>query len=315
MEAQRAMFNKLKGHTKGQVAVIFTIALPVLVGVLAMCCDMTVNYLNWQAMQKAADAAVLAGANYLPSDPATAISTANDWATRNGMASGEILSTTVAPDDLSITMTAKRNVPAYFARIFGTTTTPVQVAATAGVQNSSGATGLVPIGVNCVSGVVSECFGYGQPVTLKYSQIGPGNWGPLALGANGGNTFRNNIEQGYQGPISIGDWVSSEPGNMVGPTRQGFNTRWSGAQQVDPSGTAEAHSLTNPLVVEVPLVDWGSPSGKSQVKVTGFASFWITGVQGSGMVTGVFLHEVAHSSNVASTTAPEGGALVPVLLK
>jgi Flp pilus assembly protein TadG len=297
------------------VAIIFTIALPVLVGVLAMCCDMTVTYLNWQAMQKAADAAVLAGANYLPNDPAGAISTANTWATQNGMASGEILSTTVAPDDMSITMTAKRTVPAFFARIFGTTSVPVQVAATAGVVNSSSATGLVPLGVDCQSGVVSQCFGYLQPVTLKLSQIGPGNWGALALGASGGNTYRNNIEQGYQGPISVGDWVSSETGNMVGPTRQGFDTRWSEYQQMDPTGTAAAHSLNDPLVVEVPLVNWESPNGKSQVQVTGFATFWITGVQGSGKVTGEFLHEVAHSSNVGSTTAPEGGALVPVLLK
>ncbi len=309
------MFNQLKGHTKGQVAIIFAIAMPVLVGVLALCCDMTVNYLNWQAMQKAADAAVLAGANYLPADPATAISTANTWAQQNGMASGEILSTTVAGDDLSITMTAKRNVPAYFARIFGTTTTAVQVEATAGVENSSTATGLVPIGVNCNSGNISDCYTYGQLVTLKYSQIGPGNWGALALGSNGGNAYRNQIETGYQGPISIGDWVSSETGKLVGPTRQGFDTRWSQYQQMDPTGTASSHSLSDPLVIEVPLVNWGSPNGKSQVQVTGFATFWITGVQGSGNVTGEFLHEVAHSSNSASTTAPEGGALVPVLLK
>jgi Flp pilus assembly protein TadG len=309
------MFTKLKGHAKGQVAIIFTVAMPFLVGVLALCCDMTVTYLNWQAMQKAADAAVLAGANYLPSDPATAITTANSWATQNGMASGEILSTTVAPDDMSITMTAKRTVPAYFARIFGTTSVPVQVAATAGVENSSSANGLVPIGVDCPSGVVSKCFGYGQLVTLKVGQIGPGNWGALALGANGGNTYRNQIETGYQGSVSIGDWVSSETGNLVGPTRQGFNTRWTEYQQMDPTGTAASHSLNDPLVVEVPLVNWESPNGKSQVQVTGFAAFWITGVQGSGNVTGEFLHEVAHSSNVASTSAPEGGALVPVLLQ
>jgi Flp pilus assembly protein TadG len=309
------MLTKLKGATKGQVAVIFTIALPVLIGVLALCCDMTVTYLNWQSIQKAADAGVLAGANYLPADPASAIATADTWATNNGVADSEIVSTTVAPDDMSISMTVKRDVPTYFARIFGTTHTPIQVAATAGVENVSTATGLVPIGVNCASGDVSQCFGYQQPVTLKYSQIGPGNWGPLALGANGGNTYRYNIENGYQGPISLGDWINSETGNMVGPTRQGFNARWSEYLQVDPSGTATTHSLSDPLVVEMPLVNWGSPNGKSQVQVTGFAAFWITGVQNSGNVTGEFLHAVPHSSNKASTTAPEGGALVPVLLK
>lgn len=309
------MLIKKRGSAKGQVAVIITLAMPVLIGILAFCCDLAITYLNWQSIQKAADAAVLAGANYLPDDPATAISTANNWATKNGVASSEIESTTVAPDDMSITMTVKRKVPAYFARIFDVTSVPVQVAATAGVENVSTATGLVPIGVNCASGDVTECFGYEQMITLKYSQIGPGNWGPLALGGNGGNTYRSNIQYGYQGPISLGEWINTETGNMVGPTRQGFATRWNEYLQIDPSGTASSHLLNDPLVVEMPLVNWGSPNGKSQVQVTGFAAFWITGVQGSGKVTGEFLHTVPPSNNKPSTSAPEGGALVPVLLK
>jgi Flp pilus assembly protein TadG len=309
------MLTRLKRQEKGQVAIIFTIALPVLIGALALCCDVLVAYLNWQSMQKAADAAVLAGANYLPADPASAISTANNFATRNRIAPSEILSTTVAADDMSITMSVRRKVPAFFARVFGTTSTPVQVAATAGVENVATANGLVPIGVNCPSGIVNQCFGYEQIVTLKNSQIGPGNWGALALGANGANTYRANIENGYQGPVSIGDWTNSETGNMVGPTRQGFKTRWSLHEQVDPNGTASSHSLSDPLVVELPLVNWDSPRGKSQVQVTGFAAFWIIRVQNSGDVTGEFLHAVAPSSNKPGTSAPEGGALVPVLLK
>lgn len=304
-----------RGSASGQVAVLITIAMPILLGILALCCDLAVTYLNWESIQKAADAAVLAGANYLPNDPASAIATANTWATQNGVATSEIVSTTVAPDDMSITMTVKRNVPAYFARIFNVKSVPVQVAATAGVENVSTATGLVPIGVNCASGDVSTCFGYDQPVTMKYSQIGPGNWGPLALGSNGGNTYRYNIENGYQGPISLGQWINSETGNMVGPTRQGFDTRWNEYLQIDPNGTATSHLLNDPLVVEMPLVNWGSPNGKSQVQVTGFAAFWITGIQGSGNVTGEFLHTVPPNANKPSASAPEGGALVPVLLK
>jgi Flp pilus assembly protein TadG len=55
----------LRRCSKGQFAVLFAIALPALLGVLALTCDMSVMYMNWQRMQKAADAAVLARAGRL----------------------------------------------------------------------------------------------------------------------------------------------------------------------------------------------------------------------------------------------------------
>ncbi len=44
---------------------LFTIVLPVLLGVMALGVDFALIYLNWSMVQKAADAAALAGASQL----------------------------------------------------------------------------------------------------------------------------------------------------------------------------------------------------------------------------------------------------------
>jgi putative Flp pilus-assembly TadE/G-like protein len=50
---------------RGQVAALYAVILVTLVGAIALGTDVAVMYVNWQHMQKVADAAALAGANYL----------------------------------------------------------------------------------------------------------------------------------------------------------------------------------------------------------------------------------------------------------
>lgn len=58
------------------------------------------------------------------------------------------------------------------------------------------------------------------------SEIGPGNFQLIRLGCPGGNCVRDNIAGGYDGCVSSGETVETEPGNTVGPTVQGLNTRF-----------------------------------------------------------------------------------------
>ena len=51
--------------SKGQMLALFTIILPVLLGAMALGADFSVIYFNWSMVQKAADAAALAGASQL----------------------------------------------------------------------------------------------------------------------------------------------------------------------------------------------------------------------------------------------------------
>ncbi len=80
----------LSTKSRGQIGIIYAMGIVGLLGAVALCTDVSVMYLNWHRMQKAVDAAALAGVTYLPEDSATAISTAQTYGQNNGLAASEI---------------------------------------------------------------------------------------------------------------------------------------------------------------------------------------------------------------------------------
>jgi Flp pilus assembly protein TadG len=105
--------NRL-GRESGQTLVIVVLFLPVLIGFCALVLDVGNWYAQKRFVQNAADAAVLAGAQDLPNTSA-AQAQAQDYVTRNG---GGVTSVTF-PTSTKIRVTVTRNVPTYFAKIFG----------------------------------------------------------------------------------------------------------------------------------------------------------------------------------------------------
>ena len=95
---------------RGQIAVALILVMIPLLGAIGLGSDLGLLYFHWGILQKAADAAVLAGAGYLPNHPSTAQTTATGYATKNGIRTTEITSNTVAADNMSITMTTSRTV-------------------------------------------------------------------------------------------------------------------------------------------------------------------------------------------------------------
>ncbi len=317
----------------GQILPIFSLGMVVFLAMIAMGTDVSVMYANWARMQKAVDAAALAGANYLPYDPATAKATAVVYAQSNGLTAGEIATPTLSPDDLEITIGATRSVPYFFARVVGLVSQSIKVSATAAVpysvscvgcvytQSGNGFTAsygsntgdypLIPIGLDSTT-----TYAYNQALTLHYQQVGgPGNWGTVELGAPGGAVTRQNIADGYTGPLQVGNYVNTEPGKKVGPVDQGFQDRLDAGAASDPTGTCSSHTYDDPRVVYVPMVDWStSGNGRNAIQVLGFAALWIDSVNGGAL--GVhFISQVAPDS-LPNTSAPYAGVRgAPILIK
>lgn len=323
--------------SKGQTLVIVALMLPALLGAVALGTDVGVFYFNWVQLQKAADSAALGGANYLPDNPTQATSTANQLAQNNGIKASEIVSTSVAADDLSISIKLQRTVPYYVARVLGLTNGIVTTSATAAPQfppttlnatapgkipvggDNNGANGstcaaigscsLVPIGLD-----VNTRYSNGSQITLQQGELGPGNWDLLALGGVGGNNLRTNIANGYNSLVSVNDWVTTEPGKKVGPVDQGMQDRLDHAASVNASGTYSSHSLTNPRVMVLPVVDWEHQNGRSSVEVKAFATVWLDSYN-KGAVTVHFISQVTANS-FGSPGAPYFGARgTPILLR
>ena len=134
-------------YSGGQLAVILTLALPTLVGAIVLGADVSIFYFNRVQLQKGADAAVLAGAACLPTNPSLAVNTARSYANLNGVKTAEIVSTRISSSNTMITMNVRRAVSYYFAPVFGLTGM-VSAAATAGVEASRPRSRGIPIEIH-----------------------------------------------------------------------------------------------------------------------------------------------------------------------
>ena len=279
---------------KGQIAVLLMLVMFTLLGAIGLGADIGLLYLQWGIVQKAADAAVLAGAGYLPNHTSTAKTTASTYATTNGLKTSEIISNTVAADNLSITMTTSRTVPYFFLKLVGVSSGTVKPIAKAGIkQNPEGTRGLIPIGLPCSStncsytaGTLYQLVQAGASGHGGSWNVGPGNWGRLALGAPGADQFLTNLINGYQGSINVNDYVNTETGQVNGPTAAGVSDRVNIGNAVNGSVTNPTLATVpayDPRLVAVPLVDFTGATGTSvPVQVKGFALMWIDSYTSQG---------------------------------
>jgi hypothetical protein len=173
------------------------------------------------------------------------------------------------------------------------------------ICSSVGQCNVVPIGLD-----FSTPYTFNQSVMLNEQtsagQVGPGNWGSLALGGTGGSNERTNIADGYGGSLAINQWVDTEPGFKAGPVGKGFSDRISQGQSEFPSGTFDAHSPIDPRVIILPMVDWNSPNGRTQVKIEAFAALWVVSESG-GTIQAYFI-DTASFNSTGDPNAPFRGA-------
>jgi Flp pilus assembly protein TadG len=308
--------------SKGQAMFIVILALPVIVGVLTLVMDVGNLYYNQVSMQVAVDSGVLAGALYLPSYPSQAVSVAEDYAQRNGIKASEIVSCSVSPDNKTVLMTTGRNLPCFFCTVLGEGTANAQTAPPAETSSGTGvrasasalivpirsATGAVPLGVD-----YRTDLSFGNVVQLKQGQVGAGNWSPLALGSTGADDYRTNVQNGYPGSLKVGDSLQTEPGNIVGPTKQAFQYRISMGQNQFSTGTFQNHDLNDPRVMLIPIVDFSSINGSSQVPMKGFAMMWISSIDGNGTITCYFIEQSVPNAQPDPSGSASTGATTPIL--
>jgi len=144
-------------------------------------------------------------------------------------------------------------------------------------------------------GVPETDFGVGREYVLKQGagNSTKGNFQALALDGNGANIYRSAILNGSKTTVKLGDMISTEPGNMNGPTVTAVN------QLVGNDRTSYDQARLNPSrtprVVTVVLLNESSyfnANGRSNVEVSGFARFFITYTTNRGEVYGRFMDRV-----------------------
>jgi len=117
--------GRFRREQRGQVLVIVAVMIVALLGFTGLVTDVAWYEVNLMRIQRAADAAALAGVVYLPTNVAGAQNAALQESSKNGFANGQNgVTVTAAPEGLNnlilgVTVTAP--VRSWFARLFGVT--------------------------------------------------------------------------------------------------------------------------------------------------------------------------------------------------
>lgn len=125
--------NFLNNYEDGQILVLVGLMLFALVGFAALLTDGGMMQLNKRQLQAAADAAALAGANFLPFRPDAAIVTAGDYVLENDLLASNIkaINTPYGGDVKKIEVVLEQPASFTFGRIFNPSETMITARAVA----------------------------------------------------------------------------------------------------------------------------------------------------------------------------------------
>ena len=310
---------------KGTVLVMVAALLVALLGMTALAVDISRLYVARQFLINSCDASALAGGMELPNQAKSTLK-ASECADANSMTTYQIS----FPENgfteagaTKIRVDGQLDVQYCFANILGFQSRTVSAYA---VVERSGPVGWVngrvaPWGIPYYD-AYGNPYDYNNGVlyTLKVGsqsdlsdgtvgKVG-GNFYPLAIerslgdGSSGGSVYNEDIKWGFNGQVEVGDQVATEPGNMIGPTRQAISTDDDSLTErasVEPwaDDTWDNYDYGNPRVVILPIISPLS-NGRTEVEVLGFAAFWVESMQGQE-VKGYFI----------SYTIPDAGGSGP----
>jgi hypothetical protein len=268
-----------------------------MIGAVCIGLDTWALYRSSARLQRAADAAVLTGAAYLPANPALAQNAARGFAQTNGILENEIVYNRPASDGRSITMVVERRVAHRFSRLLGLSPSLVVVKAMARVVPSRSVTGLLPIGIQ-----YDTHYTLYQPIVLKLASsqsrasVAGSFWKPLAMGACDGcltdRNYRRNLTYGYAGPVNAGDTERVVETNQAAVTQSELIARLHAGLRSDPDATATNYATGDPRRIEVPIVDFNrghGGNGGSVGSVQGFATLWINSIGADGNLKAEFM--------------------------
>jgi hypothetical protein len=168
---------------------------------------------------------------------------------------------------------------------------------------------------------------YGSLLVLKtgnpHDQVSPGWFQPVVLtpGQVGGNNYRNNIANCNATVIGPGTVLQVEPGNMIGPTRQGmadliaqdpgasWNTSLNGGLGGIQGGCQAAGTCTkSPRVVAIPVYNpdvfhAGTPHGRTDITVIKILGFFMERMQGNDVVGRLMSYPTVPRGGTSQTPA------------
>jgi Putative Flp pilus-assembly TadE/G-like len=284
------------GNESGAALVMVAVAMVVLLGFTAITIDGGRLYIEKSKLQKALDAAVLAGAQQLTLDESQAILTATEISTANGYHLDPVVGEVVADADNSF-ISAKKTVevPMTFAKALNFDSAPVTASAKAVIRPLITASDVVPIGIEKAEIIAAAeqinnedyitdllCAKENPNGNNNSGQHSPGNCGFLSFDKTGANDLREALLG--EGTYSIESYVKTETGN-INQAKSAIDKLISSDKEAGRT-YCEKFSTANQScrrVINVVVIDtWDNTNGRDEAKVVGFAAFWIQSFDDQG---------------------------------
>jgi len=308
---------------RGAVIIFFAFFMILMLGFAALSADLAKLMVTRTQLQNAADAAALAGASAVDFelgaiDPDTALARAQDTAVRNRAFRSEATPVELRAQDvefptpLRVRVTARRTVDAggsmitHLAQVLGIPSLEMTADATAEADTTGRVCdGLVPMGP--VEPPQSGWFdpdcsktyelkvgaGEGEQGNYELLEFPDCNQGPCA-GMEGGAAIRCLAEHGYGCCLDQDqEFTLTEPGNKVGPFRQGMGARFDADTDQREGICYSEYRGNGQRVLPVPIIESYDVNGKKFVRIIKFSAFFMKErPRGNGTLTGQFIHDI-----------------------
>jgi hypothetical protein len=281
--------------------VMVGLAFLVLLAAMALVVDGGTVYVERSHLQKTANAAVLSGAQELTHQQEAVTNVIQTILQRHEETAS--LQSSAINMGQNVSVQLSKTVSLGFSKLLGMDTVTVAANAAALITPIGSATGAAPLGID--DSIVLQ---FGQQYKLKVDQTGvvAGNFGILALGGPGANTYEDNLMHGYSNEVQVGDIIDTQTGNIAGDTRQAVQYRVDSSPYV----SGDTSHPDDPRIILVPVYkpyDFTSNQMK-QIEVTGFAYFYITDPMSSQdtSITGMFIKKTG--AGAAKPGASDRGA-------
>jgi Flp pilus assembly protein TadG len=322
MLEQKRSSAKARPRERGVVIIYLAFFMLMMLGFIAIGIDVSKLMATRTELQRAADAAALAGASGVDFKtgkiiPDSAIVRAQNTAGFNKAFVNDPLPVQLLAADVSfpaanqVKVIVRRDantggsMVTHVAQVLGITKMDVSATATAEVDTAAApCEGLVPMApVPPVNGFDPKC---GVSYTLKQDP-GNGQQGNYQLldfpncdegmcqdVGGGGAAIRCYSQYGYGCCLHAGDqFVQTQPGVKAGPFRQGMGARFDSDTDRRDGICYQDYKGNGMRVVRVPLIKTFDVNGKKMVQITGFAAFFMQfKPTGNGDMTGQYIYDI-----------------------
>ncbi|MFC3041554.1 pilus assembly protein TadG-related protein [Virgibacillus xinjiangensis] len=295
----KKLYRIVPKREDGSVIVLVAVAMAAMLMMVGLVIDGGNLYVSKSHLQKTANAAALSGAQEVVNDRAAVETVVDDI-----LASHEEQASLSEPPIISeteIQVNLKKDVPLFFASLFGVESLPIQVEAKAGLNPIGEAKGAVPLGIH---EQVELVYGDAYELKVDAGDSQNGHFGILALQGPGAKNYEETLKYGFDEALKVGDVVNTQTGNIAGPTRDGVNHRINNSpNDIEGYIPRDSDRIMLVLVYNTDGVSQGS------VRITGFAYFYLEEQMGKNddSIRGKFI-EYAGSGMAGDSNPPDYGA-------